>query len=126
MDKNTYEKSLVHYDNSIFGRIKLFFTNLFKTNIQKTSTNSAILSEQNCNSAIKNRFLNEIKIPEKKVNLRLQKMQKDLENGIIIEEDLCEQELEELRELYLEQIEIKKQSIENYKNRILRIKHQLV
>ena len=52
-------------------------------------------------------------------------MSKDLESGKIIEEDLCEQELQELREFYLDQIQEKKQSIENYKNRIMRIKAQL-
>ena len=34
MNKNTYEKSLVKVDNSILGRIKLFFKNLFKSNNQ--------------------------------------------------------------------------------------------
>ena len=52
-------------------------------------------------------------------------MQKDLETGSIIEEDLCEQELQELRELYLQQIEEKKLSIQNYKNKILKIREQL-
>lgn len=126
MNRNTYEKSLVTYDNSIFGKIKLFFTNLFKNNTKINTTNSNIISDRTCSSTTKSNFVNEIKIPEKKGNIRLQKMQKDLENGIIIEEDLCEQELQELRELYLEQIEVKKQSIENYKNKILRIKAQLV
>ena len=53
-------------------------------------------------------------------------MSKDLESGKIIEEDLCEQELQELREFYQQQIEEKKDLIENYKNRIIKIKSQLV
>lgn len=126
MNRNTYEKSLVSYDNSIFGKIKLFFKNLFKNNTRINTANSNIIPNKTCNSTAKSNFVNEIKIPERKLNMRLQKMQKDLENGIIIEEDLCEQELQELRELYLEQIERKKQSIENYKNKILKIKAQLV
>ncbi len=40
-------------------------------------------------------------------------MSKDLETGKIIEEDLCEQELQELRDFYLQQIE--------EKNNLLRI-----
>lgn len=126
MNKNTYEKSLVKVDNSIFGRIKLFFKNLFKSNIQESMINENIIVEQEKNNTIEeNNFVNNIKVQENKQNLRLKKMSKDLESGQIIEEDLCEQELQELREFYLQQIEEKKQSIENYKNRIIRIKAQL-
>lgn len=126
MNKNTYEKSLIKVDNSIFGRIKLFFKNLFKSNIQESTINENIIVEQEKSNTIEeNNFVNNIKIQENKQNLRLKKMSKDLESGKIIEEDLCELELQELREFYLQQIEEKKQSIENYKNRIVRIKTQL-
>ena len=126
MNKNTYEKSLVKVDNSILGRIKLFFKNLFKSKIQESMINKNIIVEQEKSNTIEeNNFVNNIKVQENKQNLRLKKMSKDLESGKIIEEDLCEQELQELREFYLQQIEEKKQSIENYKNRIIRIKAQL-
>ena len=126
MNKNTYEKSLVKVDNSILGRIKLFFKNLFKSNIQESMINENIIVEQEKSNTIEeNNFVNNIKVQENKQNLRLKKMSKDLESGKIIEEDLCEQELQELREFYLQQIEEKKQTIENYKNRIIRIKAQL-
>ncbi len=126
MKKNTYEKSLVKVDNSIFGRIKLFFRNLFKSNIQESAINENIIIEQEKSNTIQeNNFVTNIKIQENKQNLRLTKMSKDLESGKIIEEDLCEHELQELREFYLQQIEEKKQSIENYKNRIIKMK-QLV
>ena len=126
MNKNTYEKSLEKVDNSIFGKIKLFFRNLFQNNIQESTINENIITvEQDKNNIEEKNFVNNIKIQENKKNLRLQKMSKDLESGEIIEEDLCEQELQELREFYLQQIEEKKQSIENYKNRIIRIKAQL-
>lgn len=126
MNQNTYEKSLAKVDNSIFGKIKLFFHNLFQNNIQESMINENIIVEQDKNNTIEEKnFVNNIKIQENKKNLRLQKMSKDLESGEIIEEDLCEQELKELREFYLQQIEEKKQSIENYKDRITRIKTQL-
>ena len=120
------EKSLVKVDNNIFSKIKLFFRNLFKIN--KTEDNTVIenIIEEKNNSIKENNFISNIKLLERKPNLRLQKMIKDLESGEIIEEDLCEQELQELREFYLQQIEEKKQSIENYKNKIIRIKAQLI
>lgn len=124
MNKNTYEKSLVKLDNSIIGKIKLFFKNLFKSNIQESTVNENIIEEKN-NTIEENNFVNSIKIQENKQNLRLKKMSKDLESGKIIEEDLCEQELQELREFYLQQIEEKKQTIEDYKNKILKIRKQL-
>ena len=99
MNKNTYEKSLVKVDNSILGRIKLFFKNLFKSNIQESMINKNIIVEQEKSNTIEeNNFVNNIKVQENKQNLRLKKMSKDLESGKIIEEDLCEQELQELRE----------------------------
>ena len=126
MNKNTYEKSLEKVDNSIFGKIKLFFRNLFQNNIQESTINENIITvEQDKNNIEEKNFVNNIKIKENKKNLRLQKMSKDLESGEIIEEDLCEQELKELREFYLQQIEEKKQSIENYKDRIIQMKKQL-
>lgn len=124
MHKNTYEKSLVKVN--IFGRIKLFFRNLFKNSTLEEDIITENVIEEKNNLVKENNFINNIKLSEKKLNLRLQKMSKDLESGKIIEEDLCEQELQELREFYQQQIEEKKASIENYKNRIIKIKSQLV
>lgn len=123
MNKDTCEKALAKVDNSILSKIKLFFKNLFKSNIKERIISEDIIQEQEKNDTIEeNDFINNIKIQENKQNIRLKKMSKDLESGKIIEEDLCEQELQELREFYLQQIEEKKKSIENYKNRIIRIK----
>lgn len=120
MNKNIYERSLVKVNNSIFGKIKMFFKNLFKNNMQENMINEDIIVEQE-----KNNFVNNVKIKENNQNLRLKKMSKDLESGKIIEEDLCEQELQELKEFYLQQIEEKRQCIEDYKTRIIRIKERL-
>lgn len=125
MVENTYEKSLAKVDNSIFSRIKIFFRKLFNKNkLEENIITENVIEEKNI-QVDKSKFINNIKIPVKKPNLRLQKMSKDLKSGKVIEEDLCEQELQELREFYLNQIQEKKQSIENYKNRIMRIKAQL-
>lgn len=89
-------ENLAKVDNSIFGKIKLFFQNLFKNNIQESTMNENIIVEQEKNNTIEeNNFVNNIKIQENKKDLRLQKMRKDLEFGEIIEKDLCEQELKE-------------------------------
>lgn len=122
MSKNKHENSLTMYNQNIFGKIKMFFKKLFKSNVQSQNIaqNAQITYEKETQD-----FIGNIKIAEEEINSRLQKMQKDFENGVIIEEDLCEPELKELRELYMQQIEEKKQSIEKYKNRIMKVKAQL-
>ena len=78
-------ENLAKVDNSIFGKIKLFFQNLFKNNIQESTMNENIIVEQEKNNTIEeNNFVNNIKIQENKKDLRLQKMRKDLEFGEII------------------------------------------
>ena len=126
MVENTYEKSLAKVNNSIIGKIKNFFRNFFNKNKKKECYTTQTIIEENNTQINKENLYNSIKINTSKPNLRLEKMSKDLENGEIIEEDLCEQELQELREYYLAKIQEKRQSIENYKNRIMHIKSQLV
>lgn len=125
MVENTYEKSLAKVDNSIIGKIKKFLRNLFSKNNKKECFTIQTIIEENNTQINKENLYNSIKINTSKLNLRLEKMSKDLENGEIIEEDLCEQELQELREYYLDKIQEKRQSIENYKNKIIHIKSQL-
>lgn len=146
MRQNTYEKSLTKVDHNIFSRIKLFFRNLLKRNPQE----SMVIK----NTREENHLAEQIKIPDEKQDWSLEKVKEELqepkveevylqrvekekqklsfkkiregfESGELIEEDLCELELQELREFYLQQIEEKKQSIEKYKNKIMNIKTQL-
>lgn len=123
MSKNEYTNLMQVYNLNIFRRIKIFFTNLFKRNIQ---TKNIVEKKEITSIKIKQEFIKDIKIPEERANLRLQKMQKDFEKGLIKEEDLNDSDLNDLRKLYMQQIEEKKRSIENYKNKIIKIKAQLV
>ena len=142
MNQNTYEKSLTKVDNNIFARIKLFFRSLFKRNIQKGIINENTREQKHFEDDIENlenkqdfslkevgEELHDLKIEEvylQKVEKEKQKLSfEGFESGELIEEDLCELELQELREFYLQQIEEKKQSIEKYKNKIINIKTQL-
>lgn len=126
IDKNAQEKSLMKVNNSIFSKIKNFFMNLFKKKeFQQYAEESNTKNEENIPNPILSNFRNEIKIEEKKPNIKLLKMKNDLMTGKIVEEDLCEQELTELRELLTEEIEQKNISINNYRNKILNIRKQL-
>lgn len=123
MSKNEYTNSMQVYNLNIFRRIKNFFTNLFKRNIQ---TKNIVGKKETTPNKKKQKFIKDIKIPEEKTNSRLHKMQKDFEKGLINEDDLNDSDLNDLRKLYMQQIEEKKRSIENYKNKIIKIKTQLV
>lgn len=123
MSKNEYTNSMQVYNLNIFRRIKNFFTNLFNRNIQ---TKNIVEKKEITPNKNKQEFIKDIKIPEEKTNSRLQKMQKDFEKGLIKEEDFNDSDLNDLRKLYMQQIEEKKKSIENYKKRIIKIKAQLV
>ena len=123
MNKNEYTNSMQVYNLNIFRRIKNFFTNLFKRNIQ---TKNIVGKKETTPNKNKQEFIKDIKIPGEKTNSRLQKMQKDFEKGLINEDDLNDSDLNDLRKLYMQQIEEKKRTIENYKNKIIKIKAQLV
>ncbi len=122
MNKRRVENSLTTYNKNIFEKIRMFFKNLVEHNKQSQNT---IQMRKRTSASETQDFIENIKIPESRVNAEVQKMKNDFENGLIIEEDLCEAELKQLRELYIKQIEEKKQSIENYKNRIMKVKAQL-
>lgn len=125
-DKNVQEKSLVPVNNSKFSKIKNFFMKLFKREeFQQYVEKNNNEVEENISNPILSNFKDEIKIEEKKPNIKLLKMKNDLMFEKIIEEDLCEQELTELRELLTKEIEQRNVSINNYKNKILNIRKKL-
>lgn len=119
MKENTDEKALVKIDNTIFNKIKQLIIKIFGNNKAKKSVKENKEDKQNSNS-LKISFIEDIKI-----DTRLQKLQEDFESRKILEKDLSKEEKNELRKLYLQKIEEKKQSIENYKNRINKIRSQL-
>lgn len=123
MKGNTQEKSLVQInENSIFHKIKKFFRNLFHQNTQ-TEINTIV--EETINNAKsenkKSDFMQSIRNVENE-ETKLLKLQKQYRNGEIKEEDLTEEQINSLCELYDKQIAklkksnaIRKQRILNYK-----------
>ena len=125
MKENTDEKSLVKInENSIFYKIKQFFKKLFykKETINNITveTNKVILPNDNK----KNKFLEEIKNIEDEETLLL-KLQKKFRSGEIKEEELTEEQVKSLCELYDKQIanlrksnEIRKQKLLEYRKKL--------
>lgn len=119
MKENTNEKSLVKInENSIFYKIKQFFKNLFHKN-EATNTN---ISTENANAIRpdedkRNKFIDEIKKVEDEETILL-KLQRKYRSGEIKEEDMTEEQIKSLCNLYDKQIAILKKSNKLRKQRL--------
>ncbi|HJJ18899.1 MAG TPA: hypothetical protein OIM61_06550 [Clostridiaceae bacterium] len=127
MKENTQEKSLIQVnENSIFYKIKSFFKNLFKKN-NNTIDNYSVIEEKDRsekNSNKKDSFLENIKNIENE-ETKLLKIQKQYRSGEIKEEELTEEQVKSLCELYDKQIanlrksnEIRKQKLLEYRKKL--------
>lgn len=107
-------------------RIKEFFRNLFKTNNQQYIEAPKEVIEPVSNIKLQEDidFKNQI-VVDNEEEKRILKLQKDFKAGLIEEEDLSEEDFILLTNLYENQIEITKQSIQRYKNRIMSVKSKL-
>lgn len=127
MKENTQEKSLIQVnENSIFYKIKSFLKNLFKKN-NNTIDNYSVIEEKDRsekNSNKKDSFLENIKNIENE-ETKLLKIQKQYRSGEIKEEELTEEQVKSLCELYDKQIanlrksnEIRKQKLLEYRKKL--------
>lgn len=127
MKENTQEKSLIQVnENSIFYKIKSFLKNLFKKN-NNTIDNYSVIKEKDRsekNSNKKDSFLENIKNIENE-ETKLLKIQKQYRSGEIKEEELTEEQVKSLCELYDKQIanlrksnEIRKQKLLEYRKKL--------
>ena len=127
MKENTQEKSLVQVNkNGILYKIKKFFKNLFNKNTNITN-NYDIIKENESLVASENKkksFMESIKNIEDEETLLL-KLQKKYRSGEIKEEELKEEQVKSLCELYDKQIanlrksnEIRKQKLLEYRKKL--------
>lgn len=121
MKENTQEKALVELaENSIFYKIKNFFRKLFHQDIKSKRSN--IFKENTCSNVDrekeKNAFIESIRNVENE-ETKLLKLQKQYRNGEIKEEDLTEEQVNSLCEVYDKQIASIKKSNESKRQKIL-------
>lgn len=108
MKENTQEKNLIEKsEKSILGKIKNFFKNLFSKN--KRDTNNEVADEPIVNvEENNNEFKETIKITADE-ETKLLELQRMYHNGAIAENDLTDEQIDALCDLYDKQIaEIKK------------------
>lgn len=124
MRENTDEKSLVKINkNSIFHKIKKFFINLFNGNKENANANEQIITEVKVDDK-KLAFMENIKNIENE-ETKLLELQKQYRSGKIKEEDLTQEQLRSLCELYNSQISKLKKSNEMRKQKLLEYRKKL-
>ena len=121
MEGNTQEKNLIEKKEKInlFGKIKNFFKNLFGK--KQVEENEEIVVEQQESS---NEFKDSIKMTEEEEN-QLLELQKKYRRGEIAENDLTEEQIDALCDLYDKQIEEIKQSIKIKEEKIAEYKRKI-
>ena len=105
---NNNEKSLIKInENSIFYRLKMFFTRFFKFNVKENIENVGRIKNiekiKNIREDSKNAFLESINNTENE-ETKLLKLQKQYRNGEIKEEELSKEQVDMLCALYDKQI----------------------
>ena len=121
MEGNTQEKNLIEKKEKInlFGKIKNFFKNLFGK--KQVEENEEVVVEQQESS---NEFKDSIKMTEEEEN-ELLELQKKYRRGEIAENDLTEEQIDALCDLYDKQIEEIKQSIKVKEEKIAEYKRKI-
>lgn len=114
------ETRLAKQNINIFYKLIKSFLNLLKK-----PRNEEIKTIEKSKGKSINEFKSNVEVKEDKNKIRLLKLQKDFENGIITENEMDEQDVYELHELYNRQIGELEDSTKNYKQRIIDAKIKL-
>lgn len=127
MKENTQEKSLIEInENSIFFKIKNFFSRLFHKNEENKNEINTIEDAKNDvqSNEKKNKFMDSIRNIEDE-ETKLLKLQKQFRYGEIKVEELSDEQIKDLGDLYDKQIanlkksnQIRKQKLLEYKKRL--------
>ena len=110
---------LIIYEKSIFKKISEFFKNIFSK--KKTLQNEDVIINNDKN----NSFIQNVRIRENKEDLRLIQLKHQYEQGEIDEEDLSEEEIDKLCDLYKKETEKLNIDTEKRKNHIVQMLKEL-
>ncbi len=110
---------LIIYKNNIFTKIAEFFKKIFSKKKILQSKN------ENISNDIRDSFIESIQIKKDKEKLRLCKLKQQYDNGEIDEDDIPDEDVEKLVELYEEETDKLKADTEKIKNHIRQMLKQL-
>lgn len=124
MNEKTQEKSLMKVNKNIFYRIKNFFRNLFHKDyvVEETTVNKENIDIKKEDS--QKSFMESIKNIENE-ETRLLKLQKQYRSGEIKEDELTQEQVSLLCDLYDKQIKNLRKSNEIRKQRLLEYRKKL-
>lgn len=114
MDKNNSNELTVVKEN-IIDKIKNFFKKLFSKKEEEKQ-------EEVANVKKENDFINSVKIEEDNEEKRLLKLQSLIAEDVITEEELPEEDVKALHKLYDKQILDLKKQIDEYREKILKLR----
>lgn len=131
--QETKETSLIVKNDSLWDRLKEFFRMFFGTNGKYTLNSSSLekdennLNKQNIENNVVKNNLNNIENTnyESKLHEILLELQDAFENGIIKEEELTKEQKEDLKRLYIIQINALKNSIDEDEKIIYNLKEKI-
>ena len=109
---------LIVYKKNIFRKISEFFKKIFSKK-EVLSKEVIITNEKN------NNFLKNIKIKEDKEELRLLQLKQQYENGEIDEEEISDEDVDKLCELYKKETDKLNADTERRKNHIAQMLKEL-
>ncbi len=110
---------LIIYKNNIFIKIAEFFKKLFSRKKILQSKN------ENISNDTRDSFIESIQIKKDKEKLRLCKLKQQYDNGEIDEDDIPDEDVEKIVELYEKETEKLKADTEKIKNHIRQMLKQL-
>lgn len=127
--KNREEKEIVKVnENSIFYKIKMFFKNIFKKKEENSTVKEEAKTIKPNASEESNNQQSEFMISVKTIEddeTRLLKLQKQYRNGEIKEEDMTEEQVQKLCDLYDRQISELEKSNEARKKKLLEYRRKM-
>lgn len=107
----------------MFEKIKDFFMKVF--GIKKQELLIEDVKYESVSDTRKEEFEKNIRVSKNEEEERILKLRKDFESGIILEEDLSKDDFDTLYNLYEREIQSTRESIQNYRDKILVLKNKI-
>ena len=107
----------------MFEKIKDFFMKIF--GIKKQELLIEDVKYESVSDTRKEEFEKNIRVSKNVEEERILKLRKDFESGIILEEDLSKDDFDTLYNLYEREIQSTRESIQNYRDKILVLKNKI-
>ena len=107
----------------MFEKIKDFFMKIF--GIKKQELFIEDVKYESVSDTRKEEFEKNIRVSKNEEEERILKLRKDFESGIILEEDLSKDDFDTLYNLYEREIQSTRESIQNYRDKILVLKNKI-